>query len=408
MAEPSAKRSPAEASEEGFPHFATQAIHSGQDPDQWRCQAMIPLISLSTTFKQNSPAVLSGGYEYTRGGNPTRKVYEDCLAACENAKYALSFSSGLASCMSVINTLSSGDHIVCCDDVYGGTNRYLNRVVARMGITTSMVDCSNADNVAAAIKPNTKLVWIESPTNPLLKLCDIKAVADAAHSANKDIIVVTDNTFMSSYFQHPLDLGADIVMHSITKYMNGHGDVLGGALCMNSKDLYDKLYFVQYAVGAVQSPFDCYMANRGLKTLAVRMKQHQKNAFAVARFLEAHSRVERVVYPGLPSHPQHELACRQGKGFGGMVVCFIKGGLEQSKTFLSSLKVFTLAESLGGFESLAELPSRMTHASITQEERTKLGISDTLIRLSVGLEEEEDLLTDLEQALKKAVPDSLL
>lgn len=385
-----------------FPHFSTDALHAGQDPGQWNCKAVVPLISLSTTFKQEAPGK-HAGYEYTRAGNPTRTCLEACMAAIEGGKHACVFSSGLAATSTVTSLLQHGDHIVAMDDLYGGTNRLFRNIGKARGLETSFVDMRNPEEVRKAITPKTRLVWIETPTNPTMRIVDIKAVSEIAHSF-PDVLVVVDNTFTTSYFQRPLSLGADIVFHSVTKYLNGHSDVLMGALMLNSTEIYEKLNWHQLAGGAVPSPFDCYMVNRGLKTLAVRMKQHQSNALALAKHLEAHPKVEKVIHPGLASHPQNELAKKQQRGFSGMLTIYVKGGLEESSKFLSSLRVFTLAESLGGYESLAELPSIMTHASISAEERAKLGISDALVRLSVGLEDIEDLISDVDQALDKAIP----
>jgi len=386
-----------------FPHFGTLAIHAGQEPEQWNSRAVVPPISMSTTFKQDSPGVIHG-YEYSRSGNPTRTCFEKCVAALEGGKHGIATSSGLGATLLLTHLLQSGDHIVCGDDVYGGTNRYFQRIASKFQLEITLIDLTNLDNLEKAIKPNTKMVWMETPTNPTLKLTDIRGVSDIVHK-REGIIMVVDNTFMSSYFQRPLALGADCVMHSVTKYMNGHSDVCMGVIATNDDELCQRMRFLQNAIGPVPSPFDCYLANRGLKTLHVRMKQHQHNALAVATFLENNPRVEKVFYPGLKSHPQHQLAKKQMKGFGGMVTAYIKGNIENSRIFLQSLKVFTLAESLGGFESLVELPSIMTHASVPEEERKVLGISDTLVRFSVGLEETEDLIQDIDQALKLAIPD---
>jgi len=327
---------------------------------------------------------------------------EECIAALENAKYGLAFSAGLAATDCITHMLKSGDHIVCGDDVYGGTNRYFRRVISCLGVEVSYIDTSKTELIESAIQKNTRMIWLETPTNPTMKLCDIAAASKIAKS-HKDVILVVDNTFMSSYFQQPLSLGADIVMHSLSKYMNGHSDVIMGAAATNCEKLNEKLKFYQNAVGLVPSPFDCYLVNRGLKTLHVRMREHMKNGLAVAKFLESHPSVTKVLHPGLPSHPQHELAKRQTSGCSGMVSFYIKGGLNESQAFLQNLKVFTLAESLGGFESLAELPSIMTHASVPAADRELLGVSDSLIRLSVGLETTEDLIEDLDNALKIAV-----
>ncbi|XP_058810946.1 cystathionine gamma-lyase [Topomyia yanbarensis] len=379
--------------------FATKAIHVGQDPDQWKSMAVVPPISMSTTFKQFGPAQHSG-FEYGRSGNPTRNVLETCLASLDNGKYALTFSSGLGTTTAIITMLKAGDHIVAGDDLYGGTNRLLRNVALNMNISIDFVDATDLAKVETALKPNTKLVWIETPTNPLLKVVDIEAVCAVVHKV-PEIVVVVDNTFLSSYLQRPLDLGADIVMYSLTKYMNGHSDVIMGAAVMNDEALYERLKFLQNATGIVPSPFDCYLVNRSLKTLSLRMERHKSNSLAVAKFLEKHPKVERVLHPGLPSHPQHELAKRQTFGHSGIMSFYIKGGLEESTLVLKSLEIFTLAESLGGYESLAELPSIMTHASVPAEQRAALGITDGLIRVSVGLEDVDDLIGDLKQSLDK-------
>merc|ERR1712013_791138 len=382
-------------------HFATKALHVGQEPEQWSSLAVVPPISLSTTFKQNSPANPTL-YEYSRSGNPTRDVLERCLASLDNAKYAATFASGLAACSSIVNLLSAGDHIVSMDDIYGGTNRFFRKVASRMNIETSFVDAMIASNIEDAIRPNTRMVWIETPTNPTLKIVDIRAVSEITKK-HKDIFLVVDNTFESAYFQRPLELGADVSYYSLTKYMNGHTDVIMGAACTNNDELHEKLRFLQNAIGPVPSPFDCYLVNRSLKTLRVRMEEHQRNSLIVGKWLEAHPGIESVRHPGLPSHPQHELVKSQCYGHSGMISFYLKGGLEESKTLLSALKLITLAESLGGYESLAELPYLMTHASIEEKERVALGVTDNLIRISVGLENVEDIIADLDQALKAAV-----
>jgi len=383
-------------------HFGTKATHAGQEPEQWNSMAVVPPISMATTFKQDGPADFKK-YEYGRSGNPTRDVLEKCLAALDGAKHAITFASGLAATTAITTLLSSGDHAIAMDDLYGGTNRYFRKVASRMGIEVTFVDLTNAQNVSTALRPNTKMVWIETPTNPTLKIVDIKAVCEIVHQ-QKDVFVVADNTFLSAYFQRPLELGADITYYSLTKYMNGHSDVIMGSIALNNEDLAERLRFLQNATGAVPSPFDCYLVNRSLKTLHLRMEQHQKNANAVAAFLESRipNQVEKVIHPGSPSHPQHELVKRQQYGHSGMLSFYIKGGLDASKKFLKALKVVTLAESLGGFESLAELPYLMTHASIEEKERVALGVTDNLVRLSVGLENEKDLIEDVKQALEAA------
>ncbi|XP_049541555.1 cystathionine gamma-lyase [Anopheles darlingi] len=379
--------------------FSTKAIHVGQDAEQWNSRAVVPPISMSTTFKQSGPAQ-HAGFEYGRSGNPTRDVLERCLASLDNGKFGLTFASGLGATTTVITMLKSGDHVVAGDDLYGGTNRLLRNVAMKMGIEIDFIDLTNLEQVEQAIKPNTKLFWMETPTNPLLKVIDIKAVSEIAHK-RPGIVVVVDNTFLSAYLQRPLDLGADVVMYSLTKYMNGHSDVIMGAMVTSDEQIYERLKFLQNATGIVPSPFDCYLVNRSLKTLALRMERHKSNSLAIAQFLEGHPKVERVLHPGLPSHPQHELAKRQTYGHSGIMSFYIRGGLEEASVFLKALHVFTLAESLGGYESLAELPSVMTHASVPLEQRVTLGITDALVRLSVGLEDSDDLIGDLKQALEK-------
>ncbi|XP_048352035.1 cystathionine gamma-lyase [Sphaerodactylus townsendi] len=386
-----------------FKHFATQAIHVGQEPEQWTSMAVVPPISLSTTFKQRAPGEHCG-FEYSRCGNPTRDCLEKAVAALDGAKYCLAFASGLAATLNIAHLLKAGDTIICTDDVYGGTNRYFRRIATQLGLKAVFVDCTKLECLEAAITPDTKLVWLETPTNPMMKVIDIQGCADVVHK-HKGVILAVDNTFMSAYFQRPLALGADICMYSATKYMNGHSDVVMGLVSVNDSDLYERLKFLQYSLGAVPSPFDSYLCNRGLKTLPIRMKQHFHNALVIARYLESDPRVERVLFPGLASHPQYELMKRQTTGCPGMISFYIKGNLESATTFLKNLKLFTLAESLGGYESLAEHPAIMTHASVPKADREALGISDTLIRMSIGLEDCEDLLEDLDQALKAAVFD---
>ncbi|XP_060629704.2 cystathionine gamma-lyase [Anolis sagrei] len=386
-----------------FKNFATQAIHAGQEPEQWKSLAVVPPISLSTTFKQHAPGQHSG-FEYSRCGNPTRDCLEKAVAALDGAKYCLAYASGLAATLNIAHLLKAGDTIVCTDDVYGGTNRYFSKMASDMGLKTVFVDCTKLESLDAAITPQTKLVWIETPTNPMLKVIDIQACAKVVHK-HKGVILAVDNTFMSAYFQRPLALGADICMYSATKYMNGHSDVVMGLVSVNDDGIHERLRLLQYALGAVPSPFDCYLCNRGLKTLPIRMKQHFQNALAVAQFLESDPRVEKVIFPGLPSHPQFEVVKRQCTGCPGMISFYIKGNLANASTFLKNLKLFALAESLGGYESLAEHPAIMTHASVPKADRESLGITDTLIRMSIGLEDLEDLLEDLAQALKAAVPD---
>lgn len=376
--------------------FSTRAIHAGQQPDPTHGAVMTP-ITLASTFVQSSPGVYQG-YDYSRAGNPTRAAYEACIANLEGGKYGFAFASGCAATSTVLHLLSAGDHVIAGDDLYGGTVRLFDQVFAKMGINFSYVDLSNPDNFDAAVTSKTKLVWIETPTNPLLKLIDIEAIAKKAKS--KKIISCVDNTFMSPYFQKPLNLGADIAMHSSSKYIGGHSDIIGGVLVTSDDALAEKLGFLLKSIGGVASPFDSYLCLRSLKTLPLRMEKHQENALQIAQYLSEHSAVRSVVYPGLKSHPQHNLASEQMSGFGGMITIFVNGGLAKAKSFLENVKVFSLAESLGGVESLIEHPAIMTHASLTAQRRQQLGISDELIRLSIGVENAQDLINDLENALR--------
>eukprot|EP01087_Luapelamoeba_hula_P021606 TRINITY_DN7594_c0_g1_i1.p1 TRINITY_DN7594_c0_g1~~TRINITY_DN7594_c0_g1_i1.p1 ORF type:complete len:392 (-),score=68.80 TRINITY_DN7594_c0_g1_i1:22-1197(-) len=377
----------------------TKAIHAGQHPDPITGAVVVPL-SLATTYQQKSPGVHMG-FEYSRTGNPTRKVLEENIATCENGKYGIAFASGSATTASVVHLLKAGDHVVAMDDAYGGTFRYFTKIAATMGISFSFIDFTIDGAIEDAIQENTKLIWMETPTNPMLKIVDIRKVS--AVSKKHNTILVVDNTFLTPYFQTPLDLGADIVVHSMTKYLNGHSDVVMGIAVTNSEDLKTRLKFVQNGIGAVPSPFDCFMVLRGMKTLHLRMKAHAKNAAKVAKFLEGHPKVAKVIYPGLPSHPQHELAKTQMRGFGGMVSFTLKGDITQARQFLENLHLFALAESLGAVESLANHPAIMTHASVPPESRAKLGITDALVRLSVGVEDADDILSDLESALQHVV-----
>jgi len=381
--------------------FSTKAIHNGEEPD-FRDGASgdvaVP-IHLSTTFARLRADSPTAGYEYTRSLNPTRKALEEKLAALDGAKYGLAFSSGLAAASTVIiSLLKAGDNVIGFDDLYGGTRRLLSNVFVNFDISATYVDATKPENIENAITPKSKLIWIESPTNPLMKLADIKAIAQIAHKHG--LILVVDNTFLSPYFQRPLDLGADIVVYSTTKYIGGHSDVLGGSVVLNNDDYYKKLAYNQNAVGAVLSPFDSYLTLRGVKTLAVRMQQHQKNALALAEFLESSPKVKRVNFPLLKSHPQHALAEAQSSGSSGIFSFELVGTLDDAQNFLSKLKLFATAESLGGVESLIEIPAIMTHASVPKEVREQNGISDTLIRVSAGIEDTEDLIEDFRQALK--------
>lgn len=373
----------------------TLLVNLGSRPEP-QYGAVSPPIFQSSTFAQRAPGEYDG-YDYTRTDNPTRTVLQEMLAAAEGAKYGLAFSSGMAAVDNVFGLLQAGDHVVTGDDIYGGTYRYLTDVASTRGITFDFIKIDQEECLRSAIKPNTKLIWFESPTNPLLNLVDISMVVRVAKE--KSIKTAIDNTFMSSYFQQPLKLGIDFVMHSMTKYLNGHSDVIMGAVMTNDEEAYNRLKYMQNAVGPTCSPFDCYLAIRGMKTLAVRMRAHAENALTIAQFLEQHPKIEQSIYPGLPSHPHHALAKSQMSGFGGMLSFRIKGDLEQTRKFLTSTKLFTLAVSLGGVESLIEQPATMTHFEMPKEVREAVGITDNLVRASIGIESSADLIADLEQAL---------
>jgi len=374
----------------------TLAIHAGQEPDPSHAAVMQPIV-LSSTFAQAEPGKPKR-FEYSRSGNPTREALEACLAALEGGRRGFAFASGSAATLTLLHTLSPGDHVVCGDDVYGGTFRLFDKVMKPMNIITTFVDMRDPSRVSAAIGDKTRLVWLETPTNPLLKLFDIEKVAAIAKARSLPLVV--DNTFASPVLQRPLELGATVVMHSTTKYINGHSDVVGGALVTSDDALGERIAFLQNAIGAVPSPMDCYLVLRGLKTLPVRMRQHVKSASELARRLTEEKQVRVVHYPGLASHPDHALCQKQMAAGGGMISLELEGGVDESRRFLSALRVFTLAESLGGVESLAEHPAIMTHASIPPEVRRAVGISDSLVRLSVGLEDVEDLWNDLKTGLE--------
>lgn len=378
--------------------FDTLAIHAGQQPDPTTGAIMTP-VYFTSTYVQDGPGEHKG-YEYSRTKNPTRVALEDCLAALEGAKYGAAFGSGCAASDMLMHMLSAGDHVVCSDDVYGGTFRLFDKVYTRHGLTFSFVDMTDVSNIEKAITPNTKMIWVETPTNPMLKLADLSAVA--AIAKKHKLISVCDNTFMTPYFQRPLEHGIDIVTHSTTKYLNGHSDVVGGFVATSNKELADKIYFLQNAVGGVPGPMDSFLVLRGVKTLHIRMQRHAENAAKIVEFLVGHPKVNKVTWPGLTSHPQHELAKKQMSGFGGMMTFDMKGGLEAARRFLKTVKIFACAESLGGVESLIEHPAIMTHASIPKENREKLGITDGLIRLSVGIEDAADLIDDLKRAFDAA------
>jgi cystathionine beta-lyase len=378
----------------------TQCIHAGQEPDPISGAVMTPIV-LSTTFAQDGPGVLAqGGYDYSRAGNPTRAALEGCLAALEGGKHASAFGSGCAATTAVLLTLKSGDHVLVGDDVYGGTFRIFDKVLVHFGLTATFMDMSDPKRVAAAIRPETRLVWMETPSNPLLKVSDVAAIAGVAHE--RGVPLAVDNTFATPILQRPLALGATLVVHSTTKYLNGHSDVVGGAVVTSDDALAERLRFVQKAVGGVPSPFDCYLVLRGIKTLAVRVQRHVESARAVASWLERHPKVARVRYPGLAEGPERAIAERQMSGPGGMISFELKGSLDQAREFLRALRIFACAESLGGVESLAEHPAIMTHASVPAEARRALGIGDGLIRLSIGLEDRGDLIADLERGFAAA------
>ncbi|MDR1582210.1 MAG: PLP-dependent aspartate aminotransferase family protein [Prevotellaceae bacterium] len=379
--------------------FSTRAIHAGEEPNyaEGATGDVVTPLHLTTTYVWHNPSKPVSEFDYVRSSNPTRMAYEAKLAAIEYVKHGLAFASGMAAENAVLQALTTtGDHVIGFDDLYGGTRRLFDSVYTNLSV--SYIDLNNLPVFEANIRPKTKIVWIESPTNPLTKICDITAIAEIAHKHG--LIVVVDNTFLSPYFMKPATLGADIIIHSTTKYIGGHSDVLGGAVLTSNDKLYEKLKAIQNNCGAVLSPFDSYLNMRGIKTLSVRMEQHQRNAFAIARFLENHPKVNRVLYPGLESHPQHKLVKQQSTGFGGMLSFELKGTLEDAENFMNKLILFVTAESLGGVESLIELPAKMTHVHVDKSVRDAIGITDTLIRVSAGIEDVKDLISDLEQALK--------
>lgn len=377
--------------------FTTRTIHAGQSPDP-STGAIMPPIYATSTYVQSSPGVHQG-YEYSRSQNPTRMAYERCIADLESGNRGFAFASGLASLATLLDHFQPGDHIIAMDDLYGGSYRLFENVRRRsQGLDFSLVDLSDVSQLKAAITPKTRMIWVETPTNPLLKLSDLERIASIGKA--KGILCCCDNTFASPYVQRPLEYGFDLVMHSATKYLNGHSDMVGGVLVVgDNTELEESLAFLHNSVGAIQGPFDSFLALRGLKTLSLRMQRHCESAMEVASHLESHSAVEKVYYPGLKSHPQHELANRQMDGPGGMVTVVLKGGLAGATSFLEKVEIFSLAESLGGVESLIEHPGIMTHASIPAEKRAALGIDDGLVRLSVGIEDLDDLISDIDQAL---------
>jgi len=378
--------------------FATKAIHSGQEPDP-STGAIIGPIYTSSTYVQESPGEHKG-YDYSRTSNPTRKALEICMTDLEEGGQGFAFSSGMAATATILELLDTGDHIISMDDLYGGTYRLFENVRKRSsGLEFSYSNLSSLDGLESLLKPNSRMIWVESPSNPLLKIVDLEKVSAFAKKHN--LISVCDNTFCSSYVQKPLNLGFDVVLHSATKYLNGHSDVIGGLVVSSQEreDLAEQLAFLSNSIGSIMSPFDSFLVLRSLKTLAIRMEKHCENAFEIASFLEEHEAIEKIYYPGLPNHPNHEIAKKQMNGFGGMITVVLKGGLKTATTFLERTKIFALAESLGGVESLIEHPAIMTHASVPAEVRKELGIEDGLVRLSVGIESVEDLLEDLNQAL---------
>lgn len=381
--------------------FSTKAIHIGSEPNlkEGGSGDVVVPIHLSTTFARKNVYKPTAGFEYSRSGNPTRFALERNLAALENGRNAFAYASGLSAITNILLLLKQGDHIVSIDDVYGGTRRLFTRVFERFGLSFTYANFSDGNGLRKHIRKNTKMVWVESPTNPLMKIVDIASVAKTAKT--KNILTVVDNTFASPYFQKPLDLGADIVIHSLTKYIGGHSDLIGGCIVVKDKKLAETIYFHQNAVGAILSPFDSYSAIRGIKTLSIRMQQHEINTKRIVAFLAKHKKVKKIYYPGIPSHLGHNIAKKQMSGFGAMMSFELHGDIKTAIKFLESLRVFAIAESLGAVESLAEHPASMTHASVPKEEREKIGLSDTLIRLSIGIEDAEDLIEDINQALKK-------
>lgn len=381
--------------------FNTKTVHKGQKPEKLYGSVSLPIYQTST-FKQNEIGEYI--YDYSRAGNPTRSNLEENICSLENGKDAVAFSSGLSAITSIVQLFSSGDHMIFTNNVYGGTYRLLYTIIKKYNIEQSWVDTSSLDQVASAIKDNTKLIFIESPTNPMMTLSDIKAICDIAHK--KDILVAVDNTFMSPYFQRPIELGADLVIHSTTKYLNGHSDVIGGVIISKDQDLGEKLHYIQMSVGAVPGPFDCWLTQRSIKTLHLRMPRHNENGMKIAKFLQGSNKINSIYYPGLEDHPQHELAKKQqldpdgNPGFGAMISIDL-GSFKNASIFCKHLNIFTLAESLGGVESLICHPGKMTHASLTPEKRKEMGISEGLLRLSIGIEDVNDLIDDLNNALEK-------
>lgn len=375
--------------------FDTLAIHAGQEPDEQTGAIVVPIYQTATYVQ--SAIGEHKGFEYTRTHNPTRTALEECLAAMEGGKHALAFASGMAAESTMMALFQKGDHIICGDDVYGGTYRVFDQIFRSWGFDFTFVDTTDLSNVEAAVTPRTKMIWLETPSNPLLKITDLRASAKLAHQHG--LLLVVDNTFASPYFQRPLEFGADVVVHSTTKFLGGHSDVVGGAIVTSNDEIHDRLFYARNALGPVPGPFDSWLTLRGMKTLGVRMRQHEKNAIAIAEFAKAHKRVKKVLYPGLPDDPYHDAAKRQMSGFGALVSFYLDGGEAEARKVCAATRVFQLAESLGGVESLIEHPALMTHASIPREIREPRGLGDDLIRLSVGIEHIDDLIADLDNAL---------
>ena len=378
--------------------FETLAVHAGQEPDPNNGAVMTP-VYFTSTYMQDGVGKPRQGYEYSRTMNPTRKALQDCLAALEGGSFGLAFASGLAATDTVLRLLSADAHVLAGNDVYGGTFRLFDKILRRFNLDFTFADTTDPESVADALTPSTRLVWLETPTNPYLRITDMRAVAEIVHAHENKPLLVVDNTFATPYLQRPLELGADIVVHSMTKYLGGHSDVVGGAVIVKDKELADKLYFLQNAVGAVPGPMDCFLVLRGIKTLPLRMERHFENATAIVEFLEMHPKVEKVIYPFHASHPQQKVAKRQMKNGGGMISFIVTGGREAAARLAEATKIFALAESLGGVESLIEVPAAMTHLSVAG---SQLEVDPALIRLSVGLEHQEDLIEDIKQALEKA------
>jgi cystathionine beta-lyase/cystathionine gamma-synthase len=379
--------------------LGTRAVHAGRIPDPLAGAVMTPIYQTSTYIQEGLGR--HKGYEYARTRNPTREVLERNIAALEGGRHGFAFASGLAALDAVLKLLAPGDEVVSGENLYGGSHRQMTHIWAPFGVTFTFVDTAETANIAAAVTPRTKMIYVETPTNPMMRLCDLAATSQIARRAGGGALFVVDNTFATPCFQRPLELGADVVLHSTTKYLNGHSDMVGGMLVVNRDDLAERIGFLQNSVGAVPGPFDCWLCVRGTKTLALRMRQHDANGRRIADWLTRHPKVERVYYPGLPSHPQHDLACRQMAGFGGMISIEL-GSVDRAKRFAERTRIFALAESLGGVESLIGHPASMTHASVPPEMRRAMGLTDSLVRLSVGIEEVEDLIGDLEQALDAA------